>query len=78
MSAPWRIRIGVGKARDAYARGRKICFARKILSLSQFFVPFILTPLVHAIRERHEHEGLVSSLAPYITEITIDDLEPEA
>jgi hypothetical protein len=46
MSAPWRIRIGVGAARGAYALGRKNCFARKILSLSQFFVPFILTPLL--------------------------------
>ncbi len=38
----------------------------------------LLEHKVHAIRERHEHEGLVSSLVPYITEITIDDLEPEA
>jgi hypothetical protein len=38
----------------------------------------LLEHKVHAIREQHEHQGLVSNLAPYITEITIDDLEPKA
>lgn len=38
----------------------------------------LLEHKVYAIREQHEHEGLVSSLSPYITEITIDDPDPKA
>lgn len=33
---------------------------------------------VHAIREQQEYEGAVSSLASYITGITIDDPDPKA
>lgn len=38
----------------------------------------LLEHKVYAIREQHEHEGLVSSLSPYITEIALDDPDPKA
>jgi hypothetical protein len=38
----------------------------------------LLEHKVYAIRVQHEHEGLVSILSPYITDISLDDPDPKA